>query len=106
MDIMRYIRPLYCIGDRHGFFPGIQEWENLTHTALWHEYAGTPYLNGDLNLIGKREKGDGYCIYGIPWCGTSGLCTTETIELGGIILLERDEEDHVEELSPLNRYCV
>lgn len=84
-------------------FSGHSGMGKSTHTALWHEYAGTPYLNGDLNLIGKREKGDGYCIYGIPWCGTSGLCTTETIELGGIILLERDEEDHVEELSPFEQ---
>lgn len=84
-------------------FSGHSGMGKSTHTALWHEYAGTPYLNGDLNLIGKREKGDGYCIYGIPWCGTSGLCTTETIELGGIILLGRDEENHVEELSPFEQ---
>ena len=84
-------------------FSGHSGMGKSTHTALWHEYAGTPYLNGDLNLIGKSEEGEGYCIYGIPWCGTSGLCTTETIELGGIILLGRDKEDHVEELSPFEQ---
>ena len=84
-------------------FSGHSGMGKSTHTALWHEYAGTPYLNGDLNLIGKSEEGEGYCIYGIPWCGTSGLCTTETRELGGIILLGRDEEDHVEELSPFEQ---
>ena len=84
-------------------FSGHSGMGKSTHTALWHEYAGTPYLNGDLNLIGKSEEGEGYCIYGIPWCGTSGLCTTETIDLGGIVLLGRDTEDHVEELSPFEQ---
>ncbi len=84
-------------------FSGHSGMGKSTHTALWHEYVDTPYLNGDLNLIGKNETGEGYCIYGIPWCGTSGLCTTETIELGGIVLLGRDVEDHVEELSPFEQ---
>ena len=84
-------------------FSGHSGMGKSTHTALWHEYVDTPYLNGDLNLIGKSEEGEGYCIYGIPWCGTSGLCTTETIDLGGIVLLGRDVEDHVEELSPFEQ---
>ena len=84
-------------------FSGHSGMGKSTHTALWHEYVDTPYLNGDLNLIGKSEEGEGYCIYGIPWCGTSGLCTTETVELGGIILLGRDAEDYVEELSPFEQ---
>ena len=84
-------------------FSGHSGMGKSTHTALWHEYVDTPYLNGDLNLIGKNETGEGYCIYGIPWCGTSGLCTTETIDLGGIVLLGRDVEDHVEELSPFEQ---
>ena len=84
-------------------FSGHSGMGKSTHTAFWHEYVDTPYLNGDLNLIGKNETGEGYCIYGIPWCGTSGLCTTETIDLGGIVLLGRDTEDHVEELSPFEQ---
>lgn len=56
-----------------------------THTALWHELFGTPYLNGDLNLLGFE---DGHItVYGIPWCGTSEIFTTEQYELGGIVLL-------------------
>ena len=68
-----------------------------THTALWHDLIGTPYLNGDLNLIGIK---DGYYqVYGIPWCGTSGIFTTKTYPLGGLILLGRASDDHLETLD-------
>lgn len=55
-----------------------------SHQSL--EGAGTPLLNGDLNLIGE-ENGQ-FFVYGIPWCGTSGICTTEKQRLGGIVLLD------------------
>lgn len=42
----------------------------------------TPFLNGDLNLIGK--EGDQFVVYGIPWCGTSEIFTVEKKELGGL----------------------
>ena len=71
-----------------------------THTALWHTYADTPYLNGDLNLVGQDKDGN-FQVYGIPWCGTSGLFTTETCPLGGIVLLEQAKTDF---LKPLSEY--
>lgn len=80
-------------------FSGHSGMGKSTHTALWHELFDTPYLNGDLNLLGSRE---GHLIvYGIPWCGTSELFTTKQYELGGIVLLDRDPQtDHLEELNP------
>lgn len=62
-----------------------------THTALWNHQYNTPYLNGDLNLLGFA--GDTPVVYGIPWCGTSGLYTTETIPLGGITFLKQASSD-------------
>ena len=70
-----------------------------THTQMWHDLLQTPYLNGDLNLLGM-ESGK-IIVYGIPWCGTSGIYTTTDHELGGIVLLGRDpEKDFLQELSP------
>lgn len=78
-------------------FSGHSGMGKSTHTAMWHEQLGVPYLNGDLNLIGRK---DGKMIVrGIPWCGTSEIYTTEDHELGGIVLLGRDTKDHVEPLS-------
>ena len=68
-----------------------------THTALWHEQIHTPYLNGDLNLVG--EENGRLKVYGMPWCGTSGIYTTQEQELAGIVLLGRDSRDHLEELG-------
>lgn len=78
-------------------FSGHSGMGKSTHTALWHDLIGTPYLNGDLNLIGI-ENGQ-YQVYGIPWCGTSGIFTTKTYPLGGIVLLGRASEDHLEPLD-------
>lgn len=68
-----------------------------THTNLWHKLYGTPYLDGDLNLLAFEDGRP--VVKGIPWCGTSGIYTTETWPLGGIILLARDPKNYVEELS-------
>ena len=78
-------------------FSGHSGMGKSTHTAMWHEQFGTPYLNGDLNLIGRKDGKMVVC--GIPWCGTSEIYTTKDYELGGIVLLGRDTKDHVEPLT-------
>ena len=69
-----------------------------THTALWHECYGTPYLNGDLNLLGIKN-GQAIC-YGLPWCGTSGIFTPGEVPLGGITFLKQAPRDQVFVLRP------
>ena len=79
-------------------FSGHSGMGKSTHTNLWHELFQTPLLNGDLNLLGQKDGR--FLVYGLPWCGTSGIFTTETRELGGIVLLGRDpEKDFIQELS-------
>ena len=68
-----------------------------THTNLWHSLYDTPILNGDLNLLAFENRMP--VVHGIPWCGTSGICTTETHPLGGIVILRQDREDFVNTLS-------
>ncbi len=69
-----------------------------THTRLWQEAFGTPLLNGDLNLLSFSENTP--VVHGIPWCGTSGISTTSSHPLGGIVFLKQDASDFVEELTP------
>ena len=72
-----------------------------THTNIWHKLYNTPFLNGDLNLLAFEEGRP--VVKGIPWCGTSGICTTETYPLGGIILLARSKTNFIEEIPTAAR---
>lgn len=77
--------------DMAWLFSGSSGTGKSTHTALWNRAYKTPYLNGDLNLLGFT---DGKPVaYGIPWCGTSGAYTTKTVPLGGIIFLKQAPTD-------------
>lgn len=70
-----------------------------THTNLWLKLyeTETKLLNGDLNLLAFEN--DKPVIYGIPWCGTSGIFDTDAHPLGGIVLLKQAPTNHVAELS-------
>lgn len=54
-------------------------------------------INGDLNLLSFKDGTP--VVYGLPWCGTSGIFDTKTYPLGGIILLQQTPENHVESLA-------
>lgn len=64
-----------------------------THTNLWKELYDVPLLNGDLNLLGFQ--GQTPVVYGLPWCGTSGIHTPETYPLGGIVFLKKAPDNRV-----------
>ncbi len=74
-------------------FSGISGAGKSTHANLWKDYYNTPILNGDLNMIGF-ENGSAV-VYGLPWCGTSGIYTKETWPLGGITFLKQASENKV-----------
>lgn len=72
-------------------FSGVSGTGKTTHTNLWKERYGVPLLNGDLNLLGIRD-GKPFA-FGLPWCGTSGISTTEALPLGGVIFLRQAPAD-------------
>ncbi|MCD7738930.1 MAG: PqqD family protein [Lachnospiraceae bacterium] len=79
-------------------FSGHSGMGKSTHARLWTQLYETPQLNGDLNLLAIAPEGP--MVYGMPWCGTSGIFTKQTYPLGGIILLKQNQQDFCEELSP------
>ncbi|MCI9079331.1 MAG: PqqD family protein [Lachnospiraceae bacterium] len=78
-------------------FSGCSGTGKSTHTALWNKLYNTPVLNGDLNIISIKENFP--ITYGLPWCGTSGIFTTEAYPLGGIIFLRQAAANNVITLS-------
>lgn len=82
---------------RAWLFSGCSGTGKSTHTALWQQEFGTPLLNGDLNLLGIS---DGIpTAYGLPWCGTSEICTPENYPLGGIVFLKQAPYNRATRLS-------
>lgn len=67
-----------------------------THANLWKESFGVNTINGDLNLVALDNEKP--VIYGTPWCGTSNIYDNEEHELGGVIILKRNEKNFIEEL--------
>jgi len=68
-----------------------------THADLWHRMIGVPVINGDINLIALTESG--CTVHGIPWCGTSGIYSTDSYPLGGVLFLEKGTENTMYALS-------
>lgn len=68
-----------------------------THAQLWQNLFDVLPLNGDLNLLGVRDGRP--VIYGLPWCGTSGIFTTKTQPLGGVVFLRRSDHDCIKKLT-------
>ena len=99
--------------DQVWLFSGHSGIGKSTHTNLWKEQFGTKIINGDLNLIGwsngeqtnigqsvnKQGSKGNPIVYGMPWCGTSGIASTKSYPLGGIVLLGRSDNDHFESLQ-------
>lgn len=84
--------------DKAWLFSGSSGTGKSTHTNLWKEYEKVPLINGDLNLI-TIENGVAV-VHGLPWCGTSKISDTKTYPLGGIVLLRKSLDNHIEPLSP------
>lgn len=69
-----------------------------THTNLWGNVPGVTFFNGDVNLI--KEKADGsFSIFGLPWCGTSGISEIGEYPLGGIVFVNQSPTDYTENMS-------
>ena len=84
--------------NRAWLFSGPSGTGKSTHAGIWNRLYDTPVLNGDLNLLAMDNGVP--VIHGLPWCGTSGICSRDTYPLGGIILLKQAPFDRIEELSP------
>ena len=74
-----------------------------THTKLWLEnIPGSYVVNGDKPLIRVR---DGYCeVCGTPWSGKEAMNANAIVPLKAVCLLERGEENSIEELPFLKVY--
>ena len=96
--------------DKAWLFSGSSGTGKSTHTSMWYKLLSTPILNGDLNLC-RLEDNDVY-VMGMPWCGTSGIYTTNKNKLGGVILLEQSKNNIItplidsQKILLLSKRCI
>lgn len=71
-----------------------------THTRLWQQVFGKDVyiLNDDAPAL--RNIGGKWYASGTPWAGSSGLNRNCTVPLKGIAFLQRDQYNHIQQLSP------
>jgi len=79
--------------DKALLFSGKSGEGKTTQAKLWHECLKTPFINGDLNMIGFEN--DEPVVYGLPWCGTSGIYSASKYPLGGIIFIKQNLNNSV-----------
>ncbi len=74
-----------------------------THIKLWLENDRESFVvNGDKPLI--RIIKDKAFACGTPWSGSEGMDTNRMVPLKSIILMERSEKNHIEEIDFAQAY--
>lgn len=69
-----------------------------THINNWLKlYPDTRIINGDKPII--KIDGDKVIAYGTPWSGKENLNINDSVVLKNIIVLERDETNHIEQID-------
>ena len=70
-----------------------------THTKLWREYFANRAImvNDDKPLL--KVTADGVRVYGTPWDGKHRLSSNVSVPLKAICILERDTNNHIEEIN-------
>lgn len=78
-------------------FAGHSGMGKSTHANLWKRLFDVSLINGDLNLLSVHHGNAK--VSGLPWCGTSGIFSTEAYPLGGIVVLRQGKTNAVQPLS-------
>ena len=71
-----------------------------THTDMWEKKEHALIINGDRCLC-RCINGVWYA-YGMPWAGSSKKILNMSTKIHAIVMLERDNENHVLKMSPFN----
>lgn len=70
-----------------------------TQAALWEKHRGAEVVNGDRTAVIPTEEG--VLAYGIPYCGTSGICHNAKLPVAGIVYLTQAPKSEVRPLRGL-----
>lgn len=70
-----------------------------TQAELWRKVRGAEVINGDRAAVIPTEEG--VLAYGIPYCGTSGICHNAKLPVAAIVYLTQAPKSEVRPLRGL-----
>lgn len=72
-----------------------------THTGLWLEHFKERafIINDDKPAL--RKVNDKWYVYGTPWSGKTDMNVNTRAELGGIVFMERDKNNWIADINPI-----
>ncbi len=70
-----------------------------THSNIWRDLELSIIINGDRALC--RFINGSWTVFGMPWCGSSGISQNRQVPIQAIVILEQHSENIVERLNPL-----
>lgn len=81
------------VGGEAILFSGVSGIGKSTQARLWEEYAGASIKNGDRNLLRSIDGKEYVC--GLPYAGTSGICSSFELPIRAIVFLGQAKENSI-----------
>lgn len=73
-----------------------------TQAALWQKHRGAKIINGDRGAICERDGV--FCVYGVPFNGTSAICNNISRKIEMLVFLEHGERNELVELTQASAF--
>lgn len=73
-----------------------------TQAGLWSRLRGAEQINGDRTAVTLEPSG--VTAWGIPYCGTSGVCRNQALPVAAIVYLSQAPQSNVFRLSGLRAF--
>lgn len=96
-DILTLHSSVIEIGGKAILFLAASGVGKSTQARLWHEFRDAKQLNGDKAAISCKEGVT--MAYGLPFCGTSHICTNYKLPVRAMVLLSQAEENTITRLN-------
>lgn len=91
-----------CINKKAVLFAGPKQIGKSTQADLWMKYKNASIINGD--RAGIRIDRNGLTAFGLPFCGTSGICRNEQYPVTAIVFPQKSSINTLTRLSEVESF--